>query len=117
MVARLFATSSRTALKAAKANLALNRGLATAAPAVGKVKYVSLPLTFPQVMAIALAHSHALLYHRLYAHNTLAQFIILALQWELSSRSFTSLHYTKNSLSSRIALHIQRVPCTGSYRI
>ena len=40
MVARLFATSSRTALKAAKANLALNRGLATAAPAVGKVKYV-----------------------------------------------------------------------------
>lgn len=41
MVARLFATSSRTALKAAKANLALNRGLATAAPAVGKVKYVN----------------------------------------------------------------------------
>jgi F-type H+-transporting ATPase subunit beta len=40
MVARLFATSTRTALKAAKANLALNRGLATAAPAVGKVKYV-----------------------------------------------------------------------------
>lgn len=38
MVARLFATSTRTALKAAKANLALNRGLATAAPAVGKVK-------------------------------------------------------------------------------
>lgn len=40
MVARLFATSTRSALKAAKANLALNRGLATAAPAVGKVKYV-----------------------------------------------------------------------------
>lgn len=44
MVARLFATSTRSALKAAKANLALNRGLATAAPAVGKVKYV-YPIT------------------------------------------------------------------------
>lgn len=51
MVARLFATSSRTALKAAKANLALNRGLATAAPAVGKVKYVSHTIShFPTIV-------------------------------------------------------------------
>lgn len=38
MVARLFATTSRAALKAAKANLALSRGLATAAPSTGKVR-------------------------------------------------------------------------------
>jgi len=37
MVARLFATTSKTAFKAAKAMLAFQRGLATAAPAKGKV--------------------------------------------------------------------------------
>ncbi|GMG40452.1 unnamed protein product [Ambrosiozyma monospora] len=46
MVARLFATTSRAALKAVKANMALNRGLATAAPSSGKVRYVPLNSQF-----------------------------------------------------------------------
>lgn len=38
---RLFNTASRSAFTAAKRNFVFNRGLATAAPVNGKVRYVS----------------------------------------------------------------------------
>lgn len=40
---RLFNTASRNAFNAAKRNLVFNRGLASAAPTTGKVRYVTYP--------------------------------------------------------------------------